>query len=95
MSAGPYEVQENICRLTRVERTLYIQANTLYAGNNICWLECIKQGQIYVGQHTYSAHDISGPMHYMQLKDISQLRLAGMLYVHIWQVYFYAYSVKI
>ena len=45
---------------------------------------------------THIAHMIlSRPMRYKRLKDISQLRLAGMLYVGIWHIYFYTYSVKI
>ena len=57
-----------------------MSAGLLKAHPHICRLEHIKRGKIYVGRHAYSTHDISGPMRYMWLKDISQPRLAGMLY---------------
>jgi len=61
----------------------YISAGSLKVHPHICQLEHIKQSKIYVGRHAYSAHDIPGPMRYMQLKDISRPRLAGMLYAHV------------
>src|SRR5882672_8426738 len=70
-----------------------MSAGSLKAHPHICQLERIKQGKIYVGRHAYSAHDISGPMCYMWLKDISRLRLAGMLYAPLWHIYVCTYSV--
>ena len=73
----------------------YMSAGSLKARPHICWLECIKRGKIYVGRHAYSAHEISGPLHYKWLKDISHPRLAGTLYVPLWHIWKYTYSMKI
>src|SRR5467141_879784 len=47
----------------------------------VYFLQCLQHIDIYFGSHTFSAHDIPGPIPYMQFTGISQLRLAGMLYV--------------
>src|SRR5882672_10464278 len=106
MSGGTPTATNNICRLDRMKREIiyvswiaksaptYMSAGSLKAHPHICRLEHIKRGKIYVGRHAYSAHDISGPMHYMWLKDISRLRLARMLYAPLWHIWKYTYSMK-
>src|SRR5882672_7053879 len=107
MLAGTLTATNNICRVDCIKRRkiyvgwiaksapAYMSAGSLKARPHICQLSCIKRGKIYVGRHAYSTHDISGPMRYMWLKDISRPRLAHTLYVPLWHIWNYTYSVKI
>ena len=50
---------------------------------------------IYGGPHVLSTHNISGPIHNMQLKNISWLRWASTFNAHWLHIWKYACSIKI